>query len=174
MTTLRRRVEDRLVETLPELVRARAGAERIYCLALHYQLEWPLPPHVALGLERDRQAWIGDIGDGETLRLTVWNPAEFSTYRDGTVGWDLAGLDPDLARAIRAIPEGADGAAEHAEVTLNRAARRLQRLDWPSIAAVTDDFAVFAVDLELTHLQENFRYSVPAALRRALYSGGLI
>jgi len=174
MTTLQRRVEDRLVETLPELVRARAGAEPIYCLGLHYQLEWPLPPRVALGLERDRQAWVSDIDDAETLRRMVWNPAEFSTYRNGTVSWELADIDPELARAIRAIPESADAAAEHAEVTLNRAARRLQRLDWHSIASVTDDFVVFAVDLELIHLEENFRYSVPAVLRRRLYSRGLI
>ena len=75
---------------------------------------------------------------------------------------------------MHAIPESADAAAEHAAVTLNRAARRLQRLDRPSIAAMTDDFAAFAVDLELTHLEENFRYSVPAALRRAFSSRGLI
>ena len=131
MVALQRRVEDRLVELLPALVRERAGDEPLCCLVLHYHPEWPLPPRVGLGLERDRQAFIDNIDDAETLRLTVWNPAEFSNYRGETVEWDLAAIDPALARAMRAIPQDADGAAERARRTLNRAARRLHELDWP-------------------------------------------
>jgi hypothetical protein len=66
---------------------------------LHYHPEWPLPPTVGLGLERDRQQWINTIDDVETLRLTVWNPAQFSDYRDGSVHWDLIEIDAELARA---------------------------------------------------------------------------
>jgi len=171
---LLRRVEDRLVETLPALVRAHAAEEPIYCLVLHYHPEWPLPPTIGLGLERDRQTWIDTIDDAETLKLTVWNPAEFSNYRDGTVHWDLPEIDPALARAMRAIPENDDGTAERARATLNRAARRLQQLDWRSIAPVTDDFVVFAVDYELMDLMDNLRQSIPAPLRKALADRGLL
>jgi hypothetical protein len=171
---LLRRVEDRLVETLPTLVREHAGDEPIYCLVLHYHPEWPLPPTVGLGLERDRQTWIDTIDDVETLKLTVWNPAEFSNYRGDTVTWDLTDIDPELARAIREIPENDDGAAERAHTTLNRAARRLQQLDWRSIAPVTDDFVVFAVDYELMDLMENLRRSVPSPLRKELAARALL
>ena len=171
---LQRRAEDRLVETLPKLVRERGGDAPIYCLVLHYHPEWPLPPTIGLGLERDRQRWISTIDDAETLRLTVWNPAEFSNYRDETVHWDLTDIDPELVRAIGAIPENDDDAPARGRVTLNRAARRLQQLDWRLIAPVTDDFVVFAVDYELTHLDENLRHSVPAALRKALSSRALV
>lgn len=174
MEKLQRRVEDRLVETLPKLVRERAADAQIYCLVLHYHHEWPLAPTIGLGLERDRQRWINTIGDPETLRLTVWNPAEFSNYRHQTVHWNLTEIDPELALAIGAIPENDDDAPERGRVTLNRAARRLQQLDWRAIAPVTDDFVVFAVDYELTHLEENLRHSVPAALRKALSSRALV
>ena len=164
MDKLQRRVEDRLVETLPKLVREHAG-EPIYCLVLHYHPEWPLPPTIGLGLERDRQTWMNTIDDAETLRLTVWNPAEFSNYRGATVHWDLSDIDPELARAIGAISEGDDGAVERSRATLNRAAARLQQLDWRSIVSATDDFVVFAVDYELSHLEENLRQSVPGSIR---------
>jgi len=170
---LQRRVEDRLVEMLPKLVHERAGDEPIYCLVLHYHSEWPMPPTVGVGLERERLAWIDSIEDVQTLRMTVWNPAEFGNYRDGTVAWDLSAIDPELARALRAIPDS-ESAAEQARATLNRAARRLQELDWSSIASVTDDFVVVAVDHELTHLQDNFRHSVPAAVRKTLSGRALI
>lgn len=171
---LQRHVEDRLVETLPMLVRERAGDEPIYCLVLHYHEEWPLPPTIGLGLERDRQTWMNSIDDPRTLKLTVWNPAEFSNYRDGTVTWELAELDPAFGRAVGAIPENTDDAAQRARTTLNRAARRLQQFDWHGIARVTDDFVVYAVDYELTHLDENLRHSVPAPLRKALSRRSLI
>lgn len=174
MDKLLRRVEDRLVETLPRLVLERAGDEPIYCLVLHYEPGWPLPPTVGLGLERERQAWVDALDDAETLKLTVWNPAEFSNYARGTATWDLTEIDPEFARAVRAIPENDEGAAERARITLNRAARRLQRLDWRAIAPVTDEFVVYAVDYELTHLEENLRHSVPAALRKALSSRALV
>jgi hypothetical protein len=174
MEKLLRRVEDRLVETLPKLVREHSGDEPLYCLALHYHSEWPLPPTIGLGLERERQAWMNTIDDAETLRLTVWNPAEFSNYGGGTVNWDLTEIDAELPRALHAIPENADGAAERGRATLNRAARRLQKLDWRSIAPVTDDFVVFAVDFELIDLDANLGHSVPASLRKKLASRALI
>jgi hypothetical protein len=39
---------------------------------------------------------------------------------------------------------------------------------------VTDDFVVFAVDYELTHLDDNLRHSVAAPLRKTLSRHGLI
>lgn len=175
--TLYRHVEDRLVESVPKVVGEHAEQERIYCLVLHYHEAWPLPPRIGLGLERERQQWIDSIDDAQELKWTVWNPAEFSGYRDGTVNWDLTAIDPALARALAAIPQETDDpddAADRGRATLNRAARRLQQLDWRLIAPVTDDFVVFAVDYELTHLEENLRHSVPAALRKALSSRALV
>lgn len=173
MTQLQQSVEDRLVELLPALLRAHV-AEPIYCLALHYQAEWPLPPNIAVGIERDRQAWIQRIRDVETLRLTVWNPAEFSSYAGESLGVQpLRDIDADLAHALDAIPDSIE-ARQQGRATLNRAARRLQKLGWRSIAPVVDDFVVYAVDLELTHLEDNLRVSVPATLRRRLAGQGLL
>jgi hypothetical protein len=46
-----------------------------------------------------------------------------------------------------------------------------QRLDWRSIAPVPGDYVV---NLELTHLEENLRASVPAPLRKRLAREGLL
>ncbi|MDP2711310.1 MAG: hypothetical protein Q8O56_08825 [Solirubrobacteraceae bacterium] len=171
---LRRSVEDRLVELLPALLRDHV-VEPIYCLALHYQAEWPLPPNVAIGVERDRRAWIQQIHDSEMLRLTVWNPAEFSSYAGESLGGrPLSEIDVDLARTLDAIPENCAEAARQGRVTLNRVARRLQKLDWRSICPVSDDFVVFAVDFELVDLEDNLRFSVPVALHRQLADQGLL
>lgn len=79
-------------------------------------------------------------------------------------------IDRELARAIRGIPDSADDAAQLAELTLNRAARRLQALDWRSITPVTDDFVVYAVDYELAPSHADLDHSVPVALRDDLAS----
>ena len=39
---------------------------------------------------------------------------------------------------------------------------------------MTDDFAVLAVDLELSHLGDNLRRSVPRPLREILAARGLV
>jgi len=167
-------VEERLVELLPRLV-AEHVSEPIYCVALHYHPEWPLPPNIAVGSARERREWTQEIADAETLRYTVWNPAEFDSYTGESLGGrPLRDLDPDLAAALDEIPDDSPNAHERARTTLNRAAHRLQKLDWRSVAAVTDDFVVFAVDLELSHLDENLRYSVPAVLRKQLADRGLL
>ena len=101
-------------------------------------------------------------------------PGGVQQLRPGTATWDLSEIDPEFARAVRAIPENDEGRRERARITLNRAAARLQRLDWRAIAPVTDEFVVFAVDYELAHLEENLRHSVPAALRKALSSRALV
>jgi len=174
IAALHRPVEDRLVELLPALVGEHVN-EPIYCLALHYQPEWPLPPNVAAGIERDRREWMQSIRDPETLWLTVWNPAEFSSYSGESLGGrPLTDVDAELAAALAEIPENSEESREHGRATLNRVARRLQKLDWQPIAPVTADFVVFAVDLELTHLEENLRYSVPAALRKRLAAQRLL
>ncbi|MDP8909677.1 MAG: hypothetical protein M3N47_11315 [Chloroflexota bacterium] len=174
MAQLHRLVEDRLVQLLPALISEHV-VEPIYCLALHYDAEWPLPPNVAVGTARERRAWMQDIEDAETLRLTVWNPAEFSSYRGENLGGrPLRELDADLARALDAIPERSPDSHEHGRGTLNRVAQRLQQIDWQTIAPVTDDFVVFAVDYELTHLEENLRHSVPASLHKALSRRSLV
>lgn len=174
MAQLHRLVEDRLVQLLPALISEHV-VEPIYCLALHYDAEWPLPPNVAVGIEHERCAWMQDIEDPETLRLTVRNPAEFSSYTGENLGGcPLRELDTDLARALDAIPETSPDSREHGRGTLNRVAQRLQQIDWHTIAPVTDDFVVFAVDYELGHLEENLRHSVPASLRKALSSRSLV
>lgn len=174
MGTLHRRVEDRLVEVLPALVREHVD-EPIYCLALHYQLEWPLPPTVVVGVEHERREWRRDLQDAEPLWPSVCNPAEFSGYVGESLGGQpLTEIDAELAAALAEIPVSTDDSRTRGRATLNRVAQRLQKLDWRSIAPVTDDFAVFAVDFELTHFEENFRRTVPAPLRGRLVRQGLL
>jgi hypothetical protein len=165
MAKLHRRVEDRLVEVLPALVREHAR-EPIYCLALHYQLEWPLPPTAVLGSERERTR---DMRDGEALWPSVYNPAAFGSYTGQSLGGrPLTAVDAELAATLDEIPVSTEESRQRGRATLNRVARRLHKLDWRSIAPVTDDFVVFAVDLELTHLQDNLHHSIPAPLHKRL------
>ena len=174
MAKLHRRVEDRLVEVLPALVSEHAR-EPIYCLALHYQLEWPLPPTVVVGVERERREWARELRDAEPLWPAVCNPVTFGSYTGESLGGrPLPEIDAELAAALAEIPVSTEESRERGRATLNRVARRLQKLDWRSIAPVTGDFVVFAVDFELTHLEENLCDSVPAPLRRRLVLQGLL
>lgn len=106
---LLRRVEDRLVELLPRVVREHAGGEAIYCLVLHYELEWPLPPLVAVGVDAERRRWLRTIVDAPASRLTVCNPAEFGGYRGQSLGGALVDVDRELAGALGEVPAGGDG-----------------------------------------------------------------
>jgi hypothetical protein len=170
MAKLHQRVEDRLVEVLPALVGEHAR-EPIYCLALHYQLEWPLPPTAVLGSERERRERMADIRGGEALWPAVYNPAAFGSYTGHSLGGrPLTDLDAELAATLDKIPVSTQESRQRGRATLNRVARRLQNLDWRPIAPVTDDFVVFAVDLELTHLQDNLHHSIPAPLHKLLLS----
>lgn len=101
--------------------------------------------------------------------------AEFSSYTGESFGRrPLREIDADLARTLDAIPENGAEAARQGRVTLNRVARRLQKLDWRSICPVSDDFVVFAVDFELADLEDNLRFSVPVALHGQLADQGLL
>lgn len=165
MAKLHRRVEERLVEVLPALVREHA-CEPIYCLALHYQLEWPLPPIAVLGSERERRERRRDRRDAEALWYSVYNPATFGSYTGESLGGrPLDDVDAELAATLAEIPVSTEESRQRGRATLNRVARRLQQLDWRSIAPVTDDFVVFAVDLELTHLEDNLHQSARIAAR---------
>jgi hypothetical protein len=174
MAKVHRRVEDRLVEVLPALVREHVR-EPIYCLALHYQMEWPLPPTVVVGVERERREWMRDLRDAEALWPAVCNPAAFRSYTGESLGGrPLADIDAELAAALAEIPVSTKESRSWGRATLNRVAWRLQKLDWRSIAPVTDHFVVYAVDLELIHLEENLRDSVPAPLCTWLTRQGLL
>jgi hypothetical protein len=127
---------------------ALAGAEvRPFALALLYDADRPIPPTLVAGSSGDLEAGL--------------NPAEW----DGAelpLALDALGIEVGvLAGAV-----GRNEAEDDARAALNRAAKRLNRS--PPEAWGDDPPVVFAVDLELEHLEENLRAAVPAARRRQL------
>jgi hypothetical protein len=57
---------------------------------------------------------------------------------------------------------------------INQTAADLAGPNWSSAARVTDDFAVFAVDLEGADLQKNMKKSVSPALVKKFRADGLL
>lgn len=144
LASLARALERLLVELVPRVVARAAITEPAYGVALVFDDDGtPLPPELAVGLERQRLAWIAAHREGAQAYL--WSPEDFERFDDGTLALDdaallaaakayLGRLDPDVLEA-RAV------------ALLARVARRLQALDWRGLLPVTEDFVVAPVRL---------------------------
>ncbi|WP_211244093.1 hypothetical protein [Actinospica robiniae] len=121
-----------------------------YCVALAYADGFdPSAVTVHVGLEEDRQAFLAEgddeDGDGEDI---VWSPADMTGYADIDMSAvrDTARL---LAQELRLSKVAVS------RETVCAVAVSLGELDWQTIMPVTDDFVVFAVDLEMADLAQN-------------------
>lgn len=168
--TLAAPVERRLVELIPEVV-ARAGIdEPVYCVALNYDLENDnfFPPVLGVGLESERMAWVEQYG--KRVWQLIWNPAEFKHF--ATLALQVS--DPELDENCLLLNQQLKlkGFVTPGRKLLNDVAARLMTADWQ--LAITPDFVVYAVDLELGNLRKNLKASVPAPRLAALKRDGYL
>ena len=116
-----------------------------YCVALVYADGYdPSAVTVHVGLEEDRQAFLAER-EGEDI---VWSPADMTGYAD----IDMSAVR-DTARLL--TQELSLSNVEVSREVVCAVANSLGELDWQTIMPVTDDFTVFAVDLEMADLEQN-------------------
>ena len=159
------RLVTRLVDAIEQMVSQCVVDDRVWCLALQYEPESPLPPDVVLGVQRERRQWGGEVD--------LLNPAEWNA--DGPPR-RLKLEDPgllDMCAAVWDALASRDEAPARAAKLLNSTAKRLNQSSLSDYLDVTEDFFVYAVDLELEDLDANLRAAVGIARYRELVNAGL-
>lgn len=132
-----RTVQRELVRQVPKAVRDLEIDAPACCVVLVYQSEFPLDVMVHVGIA------------GE------WFPSEMSDQAEvdlSAVADSARLLAQELALACR---------EELGRELLCAAAAELNFIDWQGILPVTDDFVVFAMDLELVDVDRNLQACVP-------------
>jgi hypothetical protein len=144
-----------LKEAIVQRIRAARVSGPVYSLALPWdpgQYD-SLPPSIGLGLDGERQSWLEK--EGKHARRMIWNPAEYENFLEiptATFEETLRAVNQELR-----LKE----AWQRAERMLNDLARELGRMDWSGVMQTTDDFVAYAVDLGLTRIRRNLKYSAP-------------
>ncbi|HSU55842.1 MAG TPA: hypothetical protein VLT36_17435 [Candidatus Dormibacteraeota bacterium] len=152
---LKATIRDRLLLLIPQVVGAAKIDEPIYCVALAYDGEGNdvLPPGIAIGVDSERSKWLRE--HGAEARDWLWNPAEFYHYEKPHTQFEDEPLEKacDLLNTHLAERDGLTPATR----LLVEVAAELNKLLWPANVRRTEDFVVYAVDLELGRLQKNMK-----------------
>jgi hypothetical protein len=165
-------LQKRLLDLIPKTIARARIREPAYCVAIAYDSENDeLPPYLAVGLDSERQRWIASEGKG--AKELVWNPAEFSRFEDGTLSLDgAAGFEDDCNKLLQLSLM--KGALHIPTKLLNAVASDLNKRKWNGVVPTTDDFIVYAIDLEGEDFKKNLRAAVPEKKLKLLKSRRLI
>jgi hypothetical protein len=164
-----RAVEDTFLTLIPEAV-ARLVLDRpVACVALGYHRSDPLSFEIypATAAERAALAAI----DAEA----AWSPADFDAGTE--VDLDQAGPVRLVWQELALLDADDRDAATGSQIgrrLLCAVAARLNLRDWSHTLPVTDDFMVYAVDLELVDLQPNLADCPPPDRLTQLRERGLL
>jgi len=178
-----RQVHRELVRQIPAAVRGLTIDAPAYCVALAYQHEDPLDFRVQVGLDEQRRAWLADRADEQTDEKAagieeIWSPAELGEELPvelGTVAGTarLLGQEWSLADAEDITAPTAPG-GEGARELFCAVAAELNTADWAQLLPITDDFVVYAVDVELADLDRNMPACLPPTRLALLHDRGLL
>jgi hypothetical protein len=155
-----------LVSSIVESVCSAKISESIFSLVLAWDpgQDQSLPPHIGLGLERERSRWLQEHGDD--AKCYLWNPAEYEV----SLSLDSKELT-EICRSINQecrLRESWMGAVK----VLNNIAKELSARDWTGLLSTTDDFVAYATDLELTDFHRNLKASTPTSILKRLSKKG--
>jgi hypothetical protein len=168
MTAAMRR---KLLEAIPKAVQKARVKEPAYCVAMVYDSATDgLPPRLAIGLDSERQAHISR--EGEDAKEIIWEPKKFGRYKPGKIDLVAPDLDYDSGKLLQMILM--KEALWVPRRLLSEIARELAGRNWRGILPVTDDFIVYAVDVDGDDLAKNFKEGVPEAKRKLLRSRRLL
>ncbi len=159
-----------LAREIPRVVAASPTRSRAYCLGLGYDSSSyaSLPPQMALGEEAYRAATF-DPSDVDRNRRRLFQVMQFESFGS------FVFADPEIKRQSSMANQhfqivGSTAASRDMLVSL---AQELNALAWSEILPVTDDFVVYAVDIDNTKVAEDLEASIPpeklAVLRAASY-----
>ncbi|MEV4514447.1 hypothetical protein AB0K00_36480 [Dactylosporangium sp. NPDC049525] len=166
-------VHRELVRTIPATVAGLAGGGAAYCVALAYASANPLDVLVHVGLDAHRRTLLTQ-GSGDA----VWNPADLAAEAQvdldavadtaRLLGQELALTDAEDVGVPR--PRGSQRARE----LFCAVAADLNTRDWTASLPTTDDFVVYAVDVELADLERNLPACLPPDRLTLLHDRGLL
>lgn len=161
-----------LRDEILQRLRAANIEDAVYCLELVYDAEDEcLPPMIALGKEADRVDLIAK--HGRDAKYELWNPAEFDLFNIP----ELALTDETILDLCRRMAQRMllNDTFQPAVTLLNKVAADLMEQNWAGILNTTDDFVVFAVDLEAQDdMMKNIRKSVSTEQRRQMRKMGVL
>ncbi|MEB2311278.1 MAG: hypothetical protein OZ921_01800 [Sorangiineae bacterium] len=157
-------VRERLIESVPELVGCLALEEPAFAVLLVSDAEdgGSLPPLLAVGLASERAAWLRE--HGTRAREHAWNPASYRHFDVPALTFDA----PELLAAGQLLGELFRSRASperSVRKLLDEVAADLNRAAWPPHFPRTDDFVVFATDLEGTDAARALRVAAAPAER---------
>jgi hypothetical protein len=168
-TTLKQMLSDlhgALVSSIVERVRSAKISDAVFSLVLAWDpgQDQSLPPHIGLGLERERSKWLRENRDD--AKSYLWNPAEYEVF--------LSLESKDLTEICRCINQECKLRDSWAGVAklLNNIAKELSARDWTGLLSTTEDFVAYATDLELTDFHRNLKASTPPSILKRLSKNG--
>jgi hypothetical protein len=157
---LKATIRERLELLVPQVVANARINEPIYCVALGYDGEGNdvLPPLIAIGIESERQKWLGE--HSSDAKHMIWNPADFFHFEKPHTQLEDEVLEEacDLLNTYLAERDSLSPAVK----LLIEVAAQLNRATWPSTVKRTPDFVVYAVDFEGGSLKKNLRSCLTA------------
>ncbi|MGC5286247.1 hypothetical protein [Micromonospora sp. DT231] len=161
-----RALEDELVALIPDAAALLPVDDPVACLALSYAG----PAQLSLGISA---ATTDERDELRTVEArAAWSPADFDTSTDIDLG------PSRLIRQELALLDADDPDVSAGSETLRRllcaVAARLNLRDWSATLPVTDDFVVYAVDLELVDLERNLTSCLPPDRLALIRERGLL
>ncbi|MFC0551588.1 hypothetical protein ACFFHJ_11925 [Planotetraspora thailandica] len=140
-------VQRELRVQIPRSVRALAVESPAYCVALVYEgPEDPADLTIHVGLDEDRQAYLAENADPDG----VWSPADMA-YETSA---DLSAVAATARLLAQELTLARSGIGRDLLAAL---ARTLATEDWSAVLPTTEDFVVYAVDIEMADLDRNMR-----------------
>ena len=165
MASTMKRIEELLLEEIPQLLASRAPEEEVYCFALVHSLGVSvLPPLLGLGLTRERARLLAEPDPERAF----WDPIEWELFEDER----FALVSPELlvacGRAQQLCVEA--GSTEPVRKMLWKVLTGLgERL--PKLLHTSDDFVAVALHAEHKGLDKDLqrlKKSLPAATKASL------
>ncbi len=158
LTSVLAAAQSGLAEAIPQVLAQAKFTELLYCVELWYRAaDFYFPPVIIPGFERDRQRILANKPPQEWWQ--VWTPE-----------LDRNQPFPPYPTTDPAVLETCERAEQeiHTREAWNQGRKVLEGMakvltdrDWSGILEVTADFVVFAIDHELTPIEEALKASVP-------------
>ncbi|MFG2049807.1 hypothetical protein ACGFIW_20560 [Micromonospora sp. NPDC048935] len=151
-----RAIEDMAVALIPDAAARLTVDAPVACLALSYDRPTQLVIDISAATA-DERAELASIE-----ARAAWSPADF----EASTGIDLGDTEPSrlVQQELALLDADDDDVAAGSEIGRRLwcgVAARLNVRDWSATLPVTDDFVVYAVDLELVDLERNLTACLP-------------
>lgn len=139
-----RTVQAELLTQIPRAVHALGIDVPAYCVALMYgDRADPTDFTVHVGLDEDRRVHLAD----EDGSYVIWSPADMAHETSVDLG-----AVADIARLLG--QELTLACSEQGRDLLREMAATLRAADWTTVLPITEDFVVFAVDVEMEDMDD--------------------